>query len=941
MRAIIPCPLVLWRSGRFWLWALCAWLGLKAAPAFIVDYWFLDSLGHAQVFTTNFTAQVLLFAMATALVALAVIVPIRRHAVSDGLRRAAVDLGLWAGLFCGWLLAGRYLEFLLAWQGGTFGQTDPVFGHDIGVYVFTLPAIRAVVMLLAIAGAAGSVAAVVARLDYISRADLDARHRGLWPTLTLLSTPTLNVFLTIVGGALATRTFLTRYDLLFRNNEASGVRVGAEYLDVTGLFSTLNLISVSTFVEVGFMVVAGSVLMRGARRADRILTGREAAGIVPPMRWRRAAGWSAALLALDLSFYLGVLIRDHVFVAPNEPGIQLPYIARHIDATMNGYRLDHVETIPWQPPAAPLRASSLTASRTVQNAPLLPTWVSHLEQPPDIQHYRRVETSKSTLVYGPMLQVYEQEQQLRPYYKFLSVDGVRYTVDGEKRMYASAVRELPSLALVGPKEWLRYWGSAALMYTHGFGLVMSPVNEINAQGGPVYSIRDVPPRASHPMFETEPRIYFGEGAKDDYILTNIRHLKEFDFATPQSRAEFVFPSDAPDGIAVDSVLKRLVLAAYTRDLTAFLFSTFIDHGQTRVHLHRSPLRRIRAIAPFLFLDSNAYAFIADGRTKWLVNGLTTTAHYPYAFREVLGDKADERAIEPFPERVINYGEDSTKITIDALSGDVRFYKIADDPIVDTWSRVYPGLFEPRSTMPPSVEAQLTYPLQWFHVQFDDIYKRYHQRHPLEFYNVEDLWDDADEVVGSIGRGLEEFGTTDEMTFSYEGHHMLIDPADLPEGAVADADGDLQFVMMMPFTPEGGRNLRSLVLAFQDPGRYGRLVNLRVPQGVFLPGPEQADSLIDADAQVNQQITLWVRHGAEVIRGHTLLVPVRGDLAYVEPLWIASLQNSLPQLKLVSVVYRGRTTMATSLREAIELLDVSESEEQKANELPWFREAGAR
>jgi hypothetical protein len=275
--------------------------------------------------------------------------------------------------------------------------------------------------------------------------------------------------------------------------------------------------------------------------------------------------------------------------------------------------------------------------------------------------------------------------------------------------------------------------------------------------------------------------------------------------------------------------------------------------------------------------------------------------------------------------------------MDAYTGKVHFYKISDDPIIKAWDRVYPGLFEPRSAMPEAVEAQLTYPLQWFHIQFDDIYKRYHQQHPIEFYNVEDLWDDADEVLGSLGAGLTEFGTGDQMTFSYEGYNLLLDPADLPPGADIGPPGELQFVMMMPYTPEGARNLRSLVMVQQDPGHYGNLINLRVPQGVFIAGPEQADTSIDNDAQVNQQITLWVRHGSEVIRGHTILLPVAGDLIYVEPLWIVSLQNRLPQIKLFSVVYRGRTTMSVSLQEAIGFLDISESEEQKLNELPWFNE----
>ncbi|MCI0479273.1 UPF0182 family protein, partial [Candidatus Uhrbacteria bacterium] len=439
---------------------------------------------------------------------------------------------------------------------------------------------------------------------------------------------------------------------------------------------------------------------------------------------------------------------------------------------------------------------------------------------------------------GPMLDIFRQEQALRPYYDVLNVDGVRYTVDGTKQMFVSAARELPSLAFLGPKEWLRYWGSAALMYTHGYGLVMSPVNGVDDEGRPTYASWDIPSKSSHPQFSTpEPRIYFGEGMKDDYILTNIRHLQELDYPDAQFRVTGAFPEDVDAGIPVDGVWKRVMLALHTKDLTAFLFSSFIDHGRTRVHLYRTPMRRVARIAPFLFVDSNNLAFIADNRIEWMVNALTTSDMYPYAFREVLGDKADERAVEAYPERVVNYGEDSVKVTMNAFSGEVHFYRMTDDPIIRAWAQCFPGLFEPADTMPTAVGAQLNYPLQWFHLQFDDIYKRYHMQHPLEFYNVEDLWDDADEALGSLGRGLEEYGTTDEMTFSYEGFNALIDPADLPPGTNAGRPGDLQYALLMPFTPEGGRNLRARVMVLQDPGAYGRVINLRIPQGVFVPGPE--------------------------------------------------------------------------------------------------------
>ena len=384
----------------------------------------------------------------------------------------------------------------------------------------------------------------------------------------------------------------------------------------------------------------------------------------------------------------------------------------------------------------------------------------------------------------------------------------------------------------------------------------------------------------------------------------------------QFREEFTFPADLIDGIPVDSWFRRLVFALYTGDFTAFLFSRYIDHERTRVHIRRTPVARAASLAPFLFLDSNVYAFIAGGRIQWMINGLTATDRYPYSFPEILGDKADERAVERVPERRVNYAEDAVKITLDAYSGEIRFFKVADDPIIDTWERIYPDLFEPQEAMPEPVRAQLTYPLQCFHIQFDDIYKRYHQRDPIEFYNVEDLWDDADETLGSIGRGLSSFGTTDQMTFSYEGYDALIDPADLPAGVNVGTPGSLQFARLMPYTPDGARNLRSLVIAFQDPETYGRLLSLQIPQGSFVPGPEQVDAYIDNDRPVHQQVTMWIRHGSEVIRGSTLLLPVRGDLLYLETIWDNSLQNGLPQLKLFAFRYHGRITSAPTLEEAI-------------------------
>jgi uncharacterized membrane protein (UPF0182 family) len=917
----IPTPAKLWNPVRNWFWMTYIILLLAAIPDYFVQYWFNTSLGFHTIFFTNLKAQLLLFFVFGALVFAGISLPVKFHAHSPTLKKAAFHVGVWAGMFAGWRAARHFPEFLLAFHGVSFGQTDPVFGHDIAFYVYWLPILRVVVdglmwVLILSAGAT-----IVARYDEMAGKGIFQRKDvDFWAKASLFCPPWMRWVWDAEGWVVAAFLFMLRYGLLFKDNEAAGVRIGAQYLDLVGVFSTVNYIYVSIVVELALCYLLSVWMKRIDAKYGWILREPERRkppeGAIQDIQVLKLEKAAVYLLALDFLFFAGLVIKDHVLVKPNEPWIQQAFIQRHMDATIKGYRLEHVKPVEWNLPKGPKNPDELLASKTLQNAPVLPSWVANLEEPPDVQHLERLKLSDSLMVYGPMLQIFNQQQALRPYYQFTNVDGVRYTVNGERKMFVSAVRELPSLAFLGPKEWLRYWGSAALMFTHGHGLVMSPVNEVDELGNPVYVSHDIPPKVTDPVLEHEPRIYFGEGAKDDYVLTNVRGLKEFDRATEQGRLDFAMPEDLHAGIRMDSVWKRIMFAFHTKDLTAFLFSRYIDARQTRVHIRRTPMLRAESMAPFLFLDSNNYAFIAGKKVYWMVNALTSTDMYPYAFRELLGDKADERAVHQFPERTINYAEDSVKIVMDAYSGQIAFYKMNDDPIVSTWANVYPDLFRPASEMPSEIKAQLTYPLQWFHIQFDDIYKRYHQKDAIQFYNVEDLWDDADEVLGSVGRGLKGYGSTDQSTFSYEGHPMLIDPADLPPGVGIGTPGKLEYAMVWPFTPEGNRNLRSLIVVFQDPEHYGKLVSLQIPQGEFVPGPEQIESYIDNDRPVHQQVTMWIRHASEVIRGHLVVLPVKGDLMYVETIWVSSTQNEMPQLKLFAIRYHGRITSGTTLRDAV-------------------------
>jgi len=251
-----------------------------------------------------------------------------------------------------------------------------------------------------------------------------------------------------------------------------------------------------------------------------------------------------------------------------------------------------------------------------------------------------------------------------------------------------------------------------------------------------------------------------------------------------------------------------------------------------------------------------------------------------------------------------------KATVDAYTGAVRFYRISDDPITRTWAGVYPDLFTPDSAMPGGVRAHLLYPVQLFHIQFDDIYKQYHMTNPIEFFNMEDAWDDADEVLGPlIDRGR-------AITFSTEPYHWM---AETGTGSLPAAERRTQFALSMAFTNEKALNLRAIATVYQDGSDYGRIVVLTVPKAHYILGAEQADAAIDQDPIISQNITWWNRLGNDVIRGHTTTLLVGNDVIYLEPLFTRSQQNPVTQLKRVVVVFRGVPRMGATLEEAFRAL----------------------
>jgi hypothetical protein len=885
---------------------------LDAMTFVFYDYWLLDSLGFSEVFWTNFRMGAGLFIAGFVAFGAAMIVPAYVHKVGALGRRIALFSGLILGSLAGYWLAAHYLDFLLMFNPKDFGRVDQVFGLDFGFYVFVLHGLWDIFHLALWASIAALTSSVIC--SYAERSG-DKVPSGMSRVATVfgrIASPCTLYILILVGVITASGILLSRYDMLTRNNSkkadatfySSGVFQGATYVDVTGLFSTLNTYYITALIA---LAITGTLFLL-FRRLNHAARGLDTTDWRVPVK--KLGLTLAILLGIDFAFMTLVSLRQLLFVTPNQPVIQLEYIQRHIDATRYGYNLENIEHVSFLPKDArdPLpKVEDLLKDPALKNAPLWPGFSSWIERMVDPQHSKRVlQTQGDVMVYGPTQQIFQAQQKLRPYYNFLDVDMIRYKIDGETKMLVTSAREVP---LVEPQPWLAWWGQQFMLFTHGHGLVIAPAAGIDSEGEPIYLSSEVPSKARIPALEVnDQRIYYGEGS-GTMAYSNVKNMTELDYPTEEGRATNALPADAATGVKIDSFIKRLVFGWRSGQFFEIVFSDLIT-GDTHVHYWRTPVERIERVAPFLYFDSDPFAFVADKRILWMVNAMTTTIDLPYSKVEELGDKSDERTgrYQGRANRWVNYVRDSVKCTVDAATGHVKLYKIADEPVADTWASIYPNLFTPGSQMPQSVRDQLQYPTQLFHIQFDDMYFIYQMKDAMTFFNMEDMWDDGDEVLGAmIDKGK-------AITFSNEPYPWVAQTG----GLLPKSKSGEQYVLSMIFTPEKALNLRAIPTVYQDGEDYGRLVCLTVPKGHFYLGPEQADAAMDQDPDISQQFGWWQRMGTDVIRGHTSALVVQGEVLYIEPIFIRSQQNPVPQLKKVIIVFRGHARMGDTLKEALEL-----------------------
>ena len=823
---------------------------LELVVSFLVDWLWFSEIGYLDVFWTTIVAEVEIFIAvfiatsiilwANGLLALRFAQSRRDHGPADFEWKSASTTTLPDALeFTRHRLPWRvvvpvgacFLAMLVAWgevdnwrvflqflYQVPFGANDPVYDKDISFYLFTLPALVAIKnwLVFTLFLSVLFVAAI-----YWVHGDIEytAQRRSMSPRPIAHGSVLLGFFFVVKAWSYG----LERYQLLYGDN---GVVVGASYTDIHVGLPVLWLL-------IGLSIIAAIAAWANVKvRTFRI-----------PV--------AAVVLVFGGSFvFFGVFpaFFNRVFVKPNELQLEKPYIQRNIELTQLAYNLHQITAKPF-PAEKDLTFKTLETNKaTIDNIRL---WDWH-----------------------PLTDAYVQLQEIRTYYKFHDVDVDRYWLDGAYQSVMLSARELKS-SLLPPNA--QTWVNSHVLFTHGNGIVMSPVTRSTADGLPVFYLRDIPPISTGGPEIREPRIYYGEET-DTYVLVK-GSTPEFDY--PKGKENIYATYDGTGGIPIGGVLRKNLFAWYFGDIN-LLLSSYIT-GESRIMIRRDIRERVRTIAPFLRLDRDPYLVISTGKLYWMQDAYTTSNYFPYA--------------QPVQRLDLNYIRNSVKVVIDAYNGSVDFYLIdAADPIARTYQRIFPDLFKPFATMPPDLQTHIRYPEDLFRIQAQ-VYQAYHMEAAEVFYNREDLWQFPREPGGG--------GIT-----SMNPYYIIMR---LP------AEPHAEFFLMLPMVPSRRDNMIAWLAARCDPPDYGKLIVYEFPKEKLVYGPFQIEARINQNTDISQQLTLWNQLGSRVIRGNLLVIPIENSLLYVSPLYLRAEQGQLPELKRVIAAYGDRVVMKETLAHALSAL----------------------
>lgn len=847
------------RSGPRWfvlllgLAVLLILLGSGTALSWYIDSLWFGSLGYSSIFWTAWRLGWGTFAIAFAATFVVLYgwflllwrlhqhdLPqdrafyLGRHRLNLPLRTALRLIGVLSSLIIALISATAIMSdwpTLALWLNAPRDATgaDPIFGRPLHFYLFSLPAWQV------IAGWLTSLAVVccLAALGFMavavsSRAfEQDRRFRVSVPWRGF-SIATAFFLLTV-----ALQSWLARFGTLLEGHTIfSGVNYTEAHVTIMG------------------MLVVAVLLVVGAAIALTNLTG------APSGRRLVFAVLPAALCYFG--FQVAAWYVSSFIVRPNQLNRERPYISWNIEATQRAWALNEVTRKEFPAETTPEAADPAGNQPTLGNIRL---W-----------DWRALQ---DTL---------RQIQEIRTYYDFPDIDIDRYLLNGEVREVMLAARELSVEKL---PESSRNWINEKLIYTHGYGITMNPVNGFTPEGLPTLILSNMPVESTLPQLTIKrPEIYFGEMTNTDvYVKT-----RQQEFNYPQGQSNNLSSYEGTGGISLGGLMRRILLAADLGDLSKLPFSDDVS-AESRLLMRRNIFTRVRTLAPFLTWDSDPYIVIGDdGRLYWMLDAYTTSDMYPYSTSYPLGDGS------------INYMRNSVKAVIDAYNGTTTFYVFdTADPVLAAWQHVFPALFRNAAAMPADLRRHIRYPELLLQEQAT-VYALYHMTDPEVFYNREDLWTVASELA--VGEGGEQ------ETHTMAPNYVLMK---LP------GESSAEFVAILPFTPANRNNLIGWIAGRSDGTHYGTAVAYDFPKTRLVDGPMQVEARIDQNAQLSGQLTLWNQQGSHVRRGTLLVIPCGRALLYAEPIYLQAEHSPMPELRLVVLAVQDRLAYGPSYEAALQSL----------------------
>lgn len=822
---------------------------------FVMDIWQVSEIGagFADIFWKNFFCRLAVFGAGFLLVFVVTLfnslilkkLAFSKHFSGNLWRKKwpyFVFSVVFAAVFGGIVGENTYAELLTALHATEFGTVDPMFGKDIGYYIFVRPFFAHAVAALKNIFLLQTLFVVLVYVAVF-------RLSGIKKVRDMIKEQT---------GAVSHALFNV---LLFYLAMFFSYRITAENL----LYDTFgsNHIAGAGFIETNiwkpYYTVAPWLILAAVVFAAILLYRKKIKGALVSV---------AVIPAVYIVVAAVSLVTQQFVVAPDERNCQTPYIKHNMDATKQAFGLKDIKEVQFD-----------------LNQPLTDATIAANKE--ELLNTRIIDFNAS-------LTAYNQLQYVRKYYTFHDIDVVPYEINGNKTGVFLSARELNKENL---EEAARSYTNEKFRYTHGFGVVASPFNQVTADGQPGFSVKDIPPVSADGMPEvTQPRIYYGEST-NDYVIVGSSN-KELDYSEGYTDIEYTYEGDS--GVQM-SFLKKLLFSIYYRDYKMF-FSGNIDQ-ESRILLNRNVMQRVQMVAPFFQYEEDPCIVLGDdGSLKWVIDGYTTSNQYPYA--QNFGG--------------VNYIRNSLKAVVDAYTGDVTFYIIdPEDPMVQTYQKIYPSLFS-QEPMPESIRNHLTVPEGLFTLQ-SQVYQKYHLNDAGQFYDQSDVW-----------RVSTEKYENNEVTVSPYFNMFTVEGEEEPE-----------LVLTIPYVLGDKYNMVGILMQRCEPEHYGELVLYRIPKSDTVYGPMQIENKIDNDPDISREMTLWGQGGSSVIRGNLLVIPFENSIFYVEPVYITSQNNaSLPEVKRIIVAYKDAVAMAPTLEEALsQVLKVSDglAGEQLMEDVPETNE----